>query len=81
MGGVHVHRPRVYRYRAILRCRKCRRRTRHVVAASLYYDPTAKCCACSKAAAAEWRGVRAYDGKACRAALDPTGGAFGAVAC
>jgi hypothetical protein len=37
--------PQGWTYRAVLRCRKCKRRTRHLVTTYVWYDPTAHCLA------------------------------------
>jgi hypothetical protein len=37
--------PRGFTYRRILRCRKCKRRTRHLVTTYVWDDPTFRCLA------------------------------------
>jgi hypothetical protein len=37
--------PRAFTYRAILRCRRCKRRTRHLVSLFVWYEPTIRCLA------------------------------------
>lgn len=45
MGQVSICSPQGFAYRAILRCRKCKRRTRHIIRTYVWYDPTMKCLA------------------------------------
>lgn len=46
--------PRGIRYRAVLPCRKCKRRRRCLVTLFTWYDPDVQCCTCFKSLD-EWR--------------------------
>jgi len=56
-GGMTVCSPRGIRYRAILYCRKCKRRRRSLVTLFVWYEPEVECCTCRKLRA-EWREER-----------------------
>lgn len=44
-SALHVYAPSGYTYRSIRQCRKCKRRTRHLVTLYVWHDPTEICLA------------------------------------